>query len=87
VLLSTQLAAHGSTVTIIDPDPNELLSRWSKRPGKPDNLSVLADVTEETIIGTIEVAAIQGWVLEETLEHALVALEKTLRPGGKAGLR
>lgn len=60
VLLSTELAAHGATVTIIDADPNKPLSRWAKRPGKPDSLTVLADVTEETIIDTIESAATQS---------------------------
>lgn len=60
VLLSTELAAHGASVTIIDADPNKPLSRWAKRPGKPDSLTVLADVTEETIIDTIETAATQS---------------------------
>jgi chromosome partitioning protein len=60
VLLSTELAAHGASVTIIDADPNKPLSRWAKRPGKPDSLTVLADVTEESIIDTIETAATQS---------------------------
>lgn len=60
VLLSTELAAHGASVTVIDADPNKPLSRWARRPGKPDSLTVLADVTEESIIDTIEAAATQS---------------------------
>jgi chromosome partitioning protein len=57
VLLSTELAEHGATVTIIDADPNKPVSRWAKRPGKPERLTVLAEVTEDSIIDTIEQAA------------------------------
>jgi len=54
VLLASYLAESGRSVTIIDADPNRPVSRWSKRPGKPKNLSVLENVTEETIIKTID---------------------------------
>jgi chromosome partitioning protein len=54
VLLATQLAGHGAAVTLIDADPNKPLSRWAELPGKPDNLTVIADVTENSIINTIE---------------------------------
>ena len=57
VLLATELAARGASVTVIDADPNKPVSRWAKRPGKPDNLTVLADVTEDSIIDEIERAA------------------------------
>jgi chromosome partitioning protein len=60
VLLATELAAKGASVTIIDADPNRPVSKWASRAGKPDTLTVLADVTEETIIGTIEEAALQA---------------------------
>jgi chromosome partitioning protein len=56
VLLATQLAGLGVPVTLIDADPNKPLSRWAKLPGKPDNLAVVADVTEESIIDAIESA-------------------------------
>jgi chromosome partitioning protein len=59
VLLATELAARSTTVTIIDADPNKPVSRWAKRPGKPETLTVLADVTEESIIDAIERAAVQ----------------------------
>jgi hypothetical protein len=54
VLVTTQLAGHGAAVTLIDADPNKPQSRWAKLPGKPDNLTVIADVTENSIIDTIE---------------------------------
>jgi chromosome partitioning protein len=57
VLLATALAEHGATVTVIDADINRPLSDWAKHPGKPDTLTVLSDVNENTIIDTIEEAA------------------------------
>lgn len=57
ILLSTELAARGATVTLIDADPNRPLSSWSRRPNRPESLTVLAEVTEDTIIDAIEDAA------------------------------
>ena len=60
VILATELAGKGARVTIIDADPNKPVSRWAKRPGKPETLSVLADVKEESIIDEIDAAAQQS---------------------------
>ena len=57
VLLATELASHGGSVTMIDADPNRPLSQWASRPGKPQKLAVIATTTEESIIDTIEKAA------------------------------
>src|SRR6476661_7796398 len=57
VILATELALKGAAVTIIDADPNKPVSQWAKRTGRPENLTVLADVTEETVIEEIETAA------------------------------
>jgi chromosome partitioning protein len=57
VILATELAGAGATVTIIDADPNQPVSRWAKRPGKPEKLSVVSGVKEGTIIDAIEDAA------------------------------
>lgn len=57
VLLAAELATTGSSVTIIDADPNKPVSDWATQAGKPDNLSVIADVSERTIIDEIEKAA------------------------------
>jgi chromosome partitioning protein len=42
---------------MIDADPNKPVSDWAKLPGRPENLTVLAEVTEENIIEEIEGAA------------------------------
>src|SRR5215213_5433479 len=57
ILLATELARKGAVVTIVDADPNKPVSDWAKRPGCPENLIVLSDVTEETVIDEIEAAA------------------------------
>jgi chromosome partitioning protein len=54
ILLATELAERGAGVTIIDADPNRPVAKWARRPGKPDSLKVISDVTERTIIDTIE---------------------------------
>jgi chromosome partitioning protein len=57
VLLATTLVEHGASVTVIDADPNKPLSQWARHAGKPDALTVLSDVSESTIIDTVEEAA------------------------------
>jgi chromosome partitioning protein len=57
VLLATELALKGSAVTIIDADQNKPVSQWAKREGRPANLTVVADISEKTIIDEIEAAA------------------------------
>jgi len=52
--LAGEWAREGKRVTLIDADPNKPLSRWAKLPGKPDNLTLVTDVSEDTIIETIE---------------------------------
>lgn len=54
VLLATELAASGATVTIIDADPNRPVARWGQLPGCPASLTVLSDISERTIVRTIE---------------------------------
>lgn len=57
VVLASELAGKGAAVTVIDADPNKPVSAWAKRPGCPENLTVLADVSEESVIEEIEAAA------------------------------
>jgi len=59
VLLASELASHGGTVTMIDADPNKPLSQWASLPGKPEKLIVVDDATEDTIIDVIESAALK----------------------------
>jgi chromosome partitioning protein len=60
VLLACEIAARSATVTIIDADPNRPVSLWAKRAGKPETLTVLSDVSEDSIIDAIEKAALQS---------------------------
>jgi len=57
VVLACELARRGAAVTIIDADPNRPVSAWARRPGRPEGLEVIADVTEESVIDAIEGAA------------------------------
>lgn len=59
VVVATQLTRRGAAVTIIDADPNHPIADWAKLPKVPENLRVLSDVSEETIIEAIEEAATQ----------------------------
>jgi chromosome partitioning protein len=57
VLLATELALKGAAVTVIDADPNKPVSEWARRAGRPENLTVVADISEKTVIDEIESAA------------------------------
>jgi chromosome partitioning protein len=57
VVLATELAERGATITVIDGDPNQPVSRWSRKPGRPETLAVIGGVTEETLLDTIDEAA------------------------------
>ena len=56
--LAMELAHRGAAVTIIDVDPNRPITSWAavcKRAGAmPGNLTVISDVTEQTIIDVID---------------------------------
>ena len=54
VLLATEIAQKGKAVTVIDADPNKPISGWARLPGRPENLTVISEVHEETIIDEIE---------------------------------
>ncbi|MEY4255877.1 MAG: hypothetical protein RLZZ141_1104 [Pseudomonadota bacterium] len=54
VLLGGVLADKGAPVTMIDADPNQPVSSWAKLPGRPENLRVIRDVTQDTVIDVIE---------------------------------
>jgi chromosome partitioning protein len=57
VILATQLALKGTRVTILDADPNKPVSQWAKRGSVPENIKVIADISEMTIIDEIDSAA------------------------------
>jgi chromosome partitioning protein len=69
-IMATILAEQGAAVTVIDADPNKNIVDWAKLPGIPANLSVIGEVTEETIVDQIEAAA-------EKTSFVIVDLEGT----------
>lgn len=70
LVLATELAIRGASITVIDADRNKPLVRWAKREGRPPNITVTSDIDEQTIIDTIEDAA-------ATTQFVLVDLEGT----------
>jgi chromosome partitioning protein len=56
LLLATELAGEGARVTVIDADPNLPIAKWSRLPGMPSNMDVIADVGEATIVDAIDEA-------------------------------
>lgn len=70
VVLATELAGKKAQVTILDADPNKPVSHWAKRAGCPSNISVIADISEASIIDEIERAS-------ETAPFVVVDLEGT----------
>ncbi|MFG5121777.1 ParA family protein [Methylorubrum sp. POS3] len=70
LLLATELASKGAAVTIIDADPERWISQWAKLPGKPENVTIIGDVTEDTVVDAIEAA-------ECTAQFVIVDLEGT----------
>jgi chromosome partitioning protein len=56
-ILATELAGQGASVTVIDADPNKNVVDWAKLPDVPKNLTVIGDVSEETIVDHIEEAS------------------------------
>ena len=54
LLLASELASKGARVTIIDADPEKWISQWGGLPGKPGNIEIVGDVTEDTIVDQID---------------------------------
>lgn len=54
LLLASELASKGAKVTIIDADPEKWISQWSALPGKPTNIEIVSEVTEDGIVDLIE---------------------------------
>ena len=55
-LTATEIASKGKALTVIDADPNKPISAWAPLPGCPENLTVVSDVQEDTVIDRIEQA-------------------------------
>jgi chromosome partitioning protein len=59
LLLATELAHLGATVTVIDADPNRPITKWASAGNVPANIAVVHDASEKTIVGVIDRAAAQ----------------------------
>ncbi|KPH77356.1 ParA family protein [Bosea vaviloviae] len=57
LLLASELAAKGAKVTIIDADPERWISQWGALKGKPDNIQIIGNATEDTIVDQIDDAS------------------------------
>jgi chromosome partitioning protein len=57
LILATQIAKQGPAVTLIDADPNYPIKAWAAGGNVPARLSIVPDVTEETIADKISEAA------------------------------
>lgn len=93
VVLATELARSGSSVMVIDADPNKPVSDWAKKADSMDNLHVITDQAEMERLNArheAEIAATgahsDGWtatitdVIEEAAQRAtfvIVDLEGT----------
>lgn len=60
VLLAGELATAGSKVTLIDADPNKPIEIWSKKSTLHQNINVLTDDSDETILSTIGSAGLES---------------------------
>lgn len=74
LILATELASKGSSVVMIDADPNFPLARWASKEGKPNNIDVIQEIDEDEIISTIDQA-------RKRADYVIVDLE------GKASAR
>lgn len=70
LLLASELAARGASVALVDADPEKWISQWGALPGKPDNITIVGEVTEDSIVDVIDQAASQ-------VQFVIVDLEGT----------
>jgi chromosome partitioning protein len=70
LLLASELASRKASVAIIDADPEKWISQWGALPGRPANITITSDVTEDSIVDQIEAAA-------ATSQFVVVDLEGT----------
>lgn len=70
IVLSSELARHNASVTLIDADPNQHSAKWAMKEGRPENITLVEKSSEETIIDDIDSA-------QEKTSFVLVDLEGT----------
>lgn len=70
LLLASELAAQGASIVLVDADPEKWISQWGALPGKPDNIRIVSEVTEDSVVDVIDQAATQ-------VQFVIVDLEGT----------
>lgn len=68
LLLASELATHGAKVVIIDADPERWISQWGVLPGRPENIAIVSEATEDSIVEQIEAAAAEAQFVIVDLE-------------------
>src|SRR3954454_6512443 len=68
VLLGTELAHAGAQVTMLDCDPNHSLTLWGERGQLPPRITLLSDVSESSIVRTIQKYDADGGIVIVYLE-------------------
>lgn len=68
LVLAQVFAQHNSSVTLIDADPNQPLKKWAQLDPErvPENLYIVPDVNEDTILGAID---------DASAKHAFVIID------------
>ena len=85
LILATEFAEMGIPVTIVDADPTGAVERWSNlAAGLPENIDVVADTSEDTIMKTIRSADRDGAIV--LVDLAGVANHLNSRAMSKADL-
>ena len=67
VLLATEFARKGASVTVLDCDPNKSLTRWASR-GLPEGMALLSDVQRSELVTVIRKADGDGRIVIVDLE-------------------
>ena len=68
LLLAGELAEQGASVTVIDADPERWISQWGALDGKPAAITIVSDVTEDSIVDHIEAASAEAQFVIVDLE-------------------
>ena len=68
LILANELASKGAKISIIDADPERWISAWGQLSGKPENIEIISDVSESSIVDQIEMAQGQSQFVIVDLE-------------------
>ena len=74
LLLASELARQNADIVIVDADPERWISKWGEKDGKPSNIQLISDATEENIIDRIEAAQREAQFVIVDLEGTASAL-------------